>query len=603
MTSPTARFALNKIVLGSDNVDVLNDFNTNWDAIDLKLGSQVCTFATLPASPPQGMTAYATDNNSFWVNDGTSGSPSWVNINPNSDWYNVVTRYGADPTGTVEAAGPSGPIQLAINAAAANGGGIVYIPPGTYKCTPTGSPATALTISNNNVLLVGAGASVSVLKKNGNGILVSFTGTTSPSTGSTHVNYCGVENLGFNGNSQTGSIWQLYYVSNFHAINTQINSNSDLAIDCVEFWDSRFYNTVIVSCTGTASSTTQPNIWIRNSSAASGVGASTGSSNNITFTACRFEAFGTGALWVTQGVSNSANPNNIKVIGCKFEGDAIQGGPAFQTDSTTKAVVVDDCHFQIGGFAGGFSTAQIVVSLFGGNHVMSNCTIGNSGTATITDGVLLHAVGGTYIVVENVMGVYTTAPTTGHLVYDASATGTYAVTNSPSVLGVQSSGNAPTRLYASPVNATTTINTGGAQTLQTATVPANEPSAGSVYTMEGYGQLTGASGTSAFGFTVQWAGTTLAAVTGISLVGPLTSSTFEYRVILNFQTATSVVSLIRLSWANNAGTGATNNYAVSKTATTVVSNASSAFIVQFNWSTFISGDTISLLGGKMLKEI
>lgn len=61
MTTPTPRYGLAKIVLGSDNVDVVADFNNNWDALDLKLGTQVCTSTTRPASPVQGMLVFETD--------------------------------------------------------------------------------------------------------------------------------------------------------------------------------------------------------------------------------------------------------------------------------------------------------------------------------------------------------------------------------------------------------------------------------------------------------------------------------------------------------------------------------------------------------------
>jgi hypothetical protein len=358
--------------------------------------------------------------------------------------YNVCSpTYGADPTG---AADSTTAIQNAINAAQSAGGGVVYFPAGTYLVTPSGSPAVGLTVSSNSVRFAGAGAAASILKKTAAGTLLSFTGTTSPSTGSTHVRYCGIENLGLSGNGQTGSALQLYYVDNFYARDMQVTSNSDLAIDCVEFWDSRFYNMVVVSCSGSVSSTTQPAMWIRNASAASGVGSSTGNSNNVTLTACRFEAFGTGALWVSQGTSNSSNPNNIKVIGCKFEGDAIQGGPAVQFDNSTKSCIVDDCHVQIGGFAGGFSIAQVAISLGGGDHILSNCVIGNNATATISNGVFLHAVGGTTIAVENVIGHYTTAPTTAHVFFDASATGSYSVDNIPTEAGTQLGGTPPASL-------------------------------------------------------------------------------------------------------------------------------------------------------------
>jgi hypothetical protein len=369
-------------------------------------------------------------------------------------------------------------IQNAINAAQAAGGGPVYFPPGTYKCN-------SLTVTGNNVRLVGAGASSSVLLKSGAGTLLSFTGTTSPSSGSTHVRYCGIENLGFNGNSQTGTVLQLYYCDNFDCRNVQINSNNDLTVDCVEFWDSRFYNLAIVNCTGTTNSTTQPNVWIRNASAASGVGASTGNSNNIHFIGCRFEGSGTGALWITQGTSNSANPNNFKIISCKFEADAIQGGPLIQTDNTTKNVVIAEVNIQLGGFAGGYSTAQIAISLGGGNHTLNNVSIGNGASATISDGVFLHAVGGSTITVINCNGGYTTAPTTAHLFFDASATGSYLILGTPTAAGTQFGGTPPALLFGLPrnllVGATAALGDNGVGEIQlanAATIPSTNPTGG-----------------------------------------------------------------------------------------------------------------------------
>jgi hypothetical protein len=69
--------------------------------------------------------------------------------------YNVVTSYGADNTGATDT---TAAIQNAINAAGAAGGGVVYLPAGTYKVAPAGSNSYALTIASNNVVLRGAGA-------------------------------------------------------------------------------------------------------------------------------------------------------------------------------------------------------------------------------------------------------------------------------------------------------------------------------------------------------------------------------------------------------------------------------------------------------------
>lgn len=62
-------------------------------------------------------------------------------------WYDIVADGGADRTGSVDA---TSIIQAAINAVAAAGGGVVYIPRGTYKVS------SAITITGNFVTVRGA---------------------------------------------------------------------------------------------------------------------------------------------------------------------------------------------------------------------------------------------------------------------------------------------------------------------------------------------------------------------------------------------------------------------------------------------------------------
>lgn len=77
-----------------------------------------------------------------------------IPADPPGNTYNVVTQYGADPSG---AADSTTAIQSAIQAAGTAGGGIVYLPAGTYKVKPQGSDNSALWINRNNVVLRGAG--------------------------------------------------------------------------------------------------------------------------------------------------------------------------------------------------------------------------------------------------------------------------------------------------------------------------------------------------------------------------------------------------------------------------------------------------------------
>ncbi len=62
--------------------------------------------------------------------------------------------YGADPTGASDS---TAAIRAAIDAAASAGGGVVYLPAGSYAVEPSGSNNEALRISTANILLRGAG--------------------------------------------------------------------------------------------------------------------------------------------------------------------------------------------------------------------------------------------------------------------------------------------------------------------------------------------------------------------------------------------------------------------------------------------------------------
>jgi len=62
--------------------------------------------------------------------------------------------YAADPTGTKDA---TAAIQAALDEAARSGGGVVYLPAGTYLIAPLGDAATALWIRGDHTVLRGAG--------------------------------------------------------------------------------------------------------------------------------------------------------------------------------------------------------------------------------------------------------------------------------------------------------------------------------------------------------------------------------------------------------------------------------------------------------------
>ncbi|MFE9426627.1 glycosyl hydrolase family 28-related protein [Kitasatospora sp. NPDC006697] len=384
-----------------------------------------------------------------------SGATGAAAATQSLDWYSVKD-YGAYGDGSHD---DTAAVQSAINAAQA-AGGTVYFPAGSYLVVP-GSSGAALTVTGNGVRLAGAGSKASTLVKGGNGILLRLSGQADPS-GAKHLRYCSVENLGFNGAGRTGLLLELYYNDNSYFRDLYLTSNNDLAIDAVEFWDSRFYNLVIESCTGTPDSTSQPNIWLRNTSSATpGTwGYSQDNVNQIHFTGCRLENFGTGALWITQGTAGTNNPNGIYLTDCKFETSNMQGGPHLKADASCRAVYATDIYCFAGGFAQGYAKAQNIIVWSPSFSALENVLIANGNAATVNAGVDLYSGPGSTAVLRNVVGQYGAAPTGTHVYYESSSTGDFRVDGCYGTKGAQATGTLPTanqgnpplRLVAGPVS-------------------------------------------------------------------------------------------------------------------------------------------------------
>lgn len=219
MTTPTTRYALNKIVLGSDNVDVVVDFNNNWDAIDLKLGTQVCTSSTRPASPVQGQLIYETDTTLTRVYKGATWQTAGVGVCTSSarpanpiqgdiiyETDTFVTRvYSGSAWRTVgnstslSSALPANPIQGDFTYCTDNGGEAYYsgsawhfssLIVATSVARPTGSALQTGTLiyeTDTHRLMVYNGTSAAWENKSGAFVCTS---TTRPSTpGQGHLIY------------------------------------------------------------------------------------------------------------------------------------------------------------------------------------------------------------------------------------------------------------------------------------------------------------------------------------------------------------------------------------------------------------------------------
>lgn len=93
----------------------------------------VATHLSAPLTPDQGGTGLSTVGAAGQVLAANStGTLTWANAPV--DWINVVTAYGADPTGVNDS---TAAIQNAVNACLGKGGGVVYLPQGTYRVTST----------------------------------------------------------------------------------------------------------------------------------------------------------------------------------------------------------------------------------------------------------------------------------------------------------------------------------------------------------------------------------------------------------------------------------------------------------------------------------
>ena len=371
-----------------------------------------------------------------------------------------VMDYNADPTGTSDSTAAFNQALAAVNA---SGGGVVSVPEGTFKITPSGSPAVGVTFTGTGsagyqgVRLVGAGANATTLVKQAAGTLVQLSGpSTSPGTGTTHTRYCSVESIGFNGNGLTGLIFQCYYADNLLFRDVNVANNLDVVLDTAEFWDSRFYNLLVGGCGSATANAATPNMLLRNSAAASGFGNSTDSVNNLYFQGCHWEAFHTGAMWVEQGLGNSAGPYAIFLTDCKMETSVVNGGPHLLVDTNSREVDVKHMYMFSGGFTSGYSTAQDLITYSAQWGTLDDILLSNGGSATVANGITLNApTTGQTVKAENIHASYTTAPTGGHINFGTTS-GNFQVINCQTNTGNTFVGNTPSNVSNSAITGNST---------------------------------------------------------------------------------------------------------------------------------------------------
>jgi hypothetical protein len=146
----------------------------------------------------------------------------------------------------------------------------------------------------------------------------------------------------------------------------------------------------------------------------------------------------------------------------------------------------------------------------------------------------------------------------------------------------------------------TVANTAAATALTSYMVPANDPAAGAVYSITGYGVYSW-TGTPTIQFILYWggtAGTALATIPTVTLSTAQTGAPFSYSAMVTCRSATSFWSNLTLNLDTTTLSDNVATYtATPTTATTVTSTASEALTVGVTWGTGASANTISLVGG------
>lgn len=574
--------------------------------------------------------------------------------------YATPQDFGAVGNGVTD---DTAAFSSALNALNNAGGGTLFVPPATYAVTPVSSTSAALTLNNgttgfNGVRIIGSSSGGSHIKKLANGPIFAMAGPSTDLTGATHCKYCSLENLYLDGNGLTGIMIQTYYADDLLFQNTHFVNNADTVLQSAEFWDSRFYNCVWDSCGSATANATAPNVWLCNTVAGSGFGASTDTVNQIYFQGCRWEGFTTGAVRIERGPGGgTGQPTSIFITDCKMETIVLNGGNHLFVDSNSQFIDVKHLYCYSGGFHGGYSTAQDVISFSPQVGTLDDTRIFNaSGTACIANGVTVNSPLATGLVsVENVRGKYATAPTGAHLNFGGTNTGPYKIISVNSDNGAQVGGTVPSLLAANqplnlvagavsdgsfattpldgtlavdtlnkrvwtrysngtwariPLNtcaasitSTTTIaGTAVLSTLQAANIAANEPQTGSVYVIRGYGTYSVNTGTTpTLAFTAFWgttAGTAIASIPLITASSGISTASFSYEIYVTFRSTTSLTTALTVEVVTNTTTGALSRFVgVPSTPTTVTTTGANTLTMGFQWGTSNANNTISLLGG------
>ena len=147
---------------------------------------------------------------------------------------------------------------------------------------------------------------------------------------------------------------------------------------------------------------------------------------------------------------------------------------------------------------------------------------------------------------------------------------------------------------------TTVANTSAETVLQTFSIPASDPAAGSVYQMVGWGVYSD-TGTPNLSWGSRWggvSGTSLSTIAATALGSSVTSQAFKLDCVLNFLSATAAQVFMTLQLGTSTSTDATTTLtSTPSAAVTVSASTAKTWVTTVTFSAASTSNTISLLGG------
>src|SRR5277367_3513720 len=532
-----------------------------------------------------------------------------------TDWLNVVTRYGADSTGSTDA---TAAIQAAVTAAIDAGGGVVYLPSGSYKVesTITGN------VTGVAVYIIGDGNWATTIYFYGSGDCLRIYDTTSDRT----VNGGGVVGMTIDGTNSSGSaassalhMGDMFQYRVDMAVQNFANFTGSIGVhfDNQYSWTEQLYGRLFVTYCNTGVMFDH----------ASGAGSSsTGSydrlnmevyldqSNNVSFDGVTWNNganmqdgnltirgnFGGSNSTVTAAVlritgQSPAGSGDVGTyssllysqIYIGVECDSLDtNGPYCIYFGDTVNNFIQQCSGQLNFYA---ATTAFQASNGGGNFDFAGDL---NGAGNLSSSYVMTTIDASFI---NLFGDSVDGPS-----QISADTNNMPTVDTPAglVLNLQLSQPAAT-------SAVTVANTTQQTSLGSLSVPANDPVGGAAYRFALSGGISTATSPPTYICDVRWGGTAGTLLTSLrstapanspALVGTLTSVPIKILGDVDFRTGTTCTCSLQMFWTNSSTPATAATYSLSSTISTITVPVSGteSLSVDWQWSASSASNIITI---------